>query len=149
MAGTKAYSGSDVSVYVNGILIRGGLADGEFLRIEQDTDDFTDVVGTDGEVTRSKSNDRRATATLILMQSSDDNDLLSQLSNLDRNSPGGAGVGSFQVRDQSGRARYNAAACWISKPPSVSFGREAAPREWTIRIAKLERVDGGNISIGV
>lgn len=146
---TKTYNGAEVSVYIAGILIRGGLADGEFLRIEQEADDWLDVVGTDGEVTRSKSNDRRATATLILMQSSDGNDLLSQLSNLDQTTPGGAGVGSFQVRDQNGRARYNAAACWISKAPNVSFGREVGSREWTIRIAKLERVDGGNIAIGV
>jgi hypothetical protein len=149
MAGTKSYSASEVTIYLSGVLVRGGFADGEFLRIEQEADDWTDVIGTDGEVTRSKTNDRRATATILLMQSSDDNDLLSQLSNLDRNTPGGAGVGSFLVRDQNGRAKYNAAACWISKPPDVSFGREAAAREWTIRIARLERFDGGNIAIGV
>jgi hypothetical protein len=144
----KVYDADKVSVTVAGLIIMTGYADGEFVRIEQEADDFSDVAGTDGEVTRSKTNDRRATATIILMQSSDGNDLLSQLSNRDRNGPNGAGVGPFLVRDQNGRSVYRAASCWIRRAPNVSFGREAGSREWTIRLAKLERVDGGNTTIG-
>lgn len=142
--GLKIYDANEVTVIVAGIPIDSGFGDGEFLRIEQDSDDFTDVVGTDGEVTRSKTNDRRATVTLILMQSSSGNAVLSALNLLDKKAGGGAGVGPFLVRDKQGTSLYSASKSWIAKPPDVSFGREAGPREWKIRLADLERLDGGN-----
>lgn len=140
----KIYDANEVSIVIAGIPIDSGFADGEFIRIEQDSDDFTDVVGTDGEVTRSKTNDRRATVTLLLMQSSGGNAVLSALNLLDKKAGGGAGVGPFMVRDKQGTSLYSASKCWIAKPPNVSFGKEAGPREWKIRVAAIERLDGGN-----
>lgn len=140
----KVYDASEVSVSIAGIPIDSGYDDGEFLRIEQESDDFVDKAGTDGEVTRSKTNDRRATITILLMQSSLGNALLSALNNIDRLAGNGAGVGPFLCRDRQGTALYAAAESWISKPPNVSFDREPTAREWTIRVAVLERFDGGN-----
>lgn len=144
MGALKVYDADQVSISIAGIPILSGFADGEFLKIEQEADDFTDKVGTDGEVTRSKTNDRRATVTILLMQSSAGNAALSALSNVDRLAPNGAGVGSLLVRDRLGTAVYSAAQAWISKPPDVSFDREATSREWTLRVADLTRNDGGN-----
>ena len=143
-AGLKIYDANEVTIFIAGIPIDSGFGDGEFLRIEQDSDDFTDVVGTDGEVTRSKTNDRRATITLILMQSSSGNAVLSALNLLDKKVGNGAGVGPFLVRDKQGTSLYSASKCWIAKPPNAAFGREAGPREWKVRVADLERLDGGN-----
>jgi hypothetical protein len=140
---TKYYDADQVTVSIAGIPL-SGYAEGEFLRIEQETDDFDDVAGTDGEVTRSKTNDARANVTVLLMQSSDSNDLLSALSNTDRRAPNGAGVGAFLVRDRNGRALYTAPACWVKRPPNATFDRTATAREWLIRVANLERFDGGN-----
>lgn len=139
----RVYDPDQVTVSFAGILVQG-YADGEFVRIEQESDDFSDVVGTDGEVSRSKTNDRRATVTFVLMQTSESNDLLSAVSNLDRSLPNGLGVGALYIRDRQGSALYRAASAWISKPPNVSFDRTATSREWTIRCEKLERLDGGN-----
>jgi len=138
----KVYDADQVSVAFAGILLSSGYGDGEFVRIVQEADDFTDRVGTDGQVTRSKTNDRRAVVTVILAQTSDGNAALSALSNLDRNAPGGAGVGSLLIRDRQGTAIYQAEQCWIAKPPDVAFGRESADREWTLRCADLVRFDG-------
>lgn len=140
----KIYDANEVTISIAGIPIESGFDDGEFLRIEQEADDFVDKVGTDGEVTRSKSNDRRATVTILLMQSSASNALLSGLSNVDRLAGNGAGVGPFLCRDRQGTALFAGAECWISKPPNVAFGREASAREWTLRVASLERFDGSN-----
>lgn len=140
----KVYDANEVTVNIAGLPIESGYDDGEFVRIEQEADDFIDKVGTDGEVTRSKSNDRRATISIILMQSSDGNALLSGLNNIDRLAGNGAGVGPLLVRDRQGTALYSAAECWISKPPDVAFDREPTAREWTLRCATLERFDGGN-----
>ena len=139
----KFYDADLVTVAIAGIPV-SGYADGEFLSITQETDAFSDVVGTDGEVTRSKTKDTRATVSLKLMQTSDSNDLLSALYNTDMSAPNGAGVGAFLVRDRSGRSLYTGDACWIQKAPDVSFDREATSREWTIRVANLLRFDGGN-----
>ena len=142
--GLKVYDADQVSISLAGIPIDSGFADGEFLRIEQEGDDFTDVVGTDGEVSRSKTKDRRATITILLMQTSDANVLLSGLNNLDRLAPNGAGVGTLLVRDRQGTSLYRSDECWIQKPPDVSFDRESTTREWTLRCADLQRLDGGN-----
>lgn len=141
---TKVYDADQVTVLVAGVPITSGYADGEFCTVEQETEDFMDVVGTDGEVTRSKTNDRRATITIKLMQSSDGNALLSALNNLDKFGTGGAGIGPLLIKDRQGTSVYSSAKCWISKPPSVTFDRDAKERTWTIRCSNLIRFDGGN-----
>ncbi len=140
----KIYDANQVTVTFAALLIDSGYADGDFVKIEQDSDDFTDVVGTDGEVTRSKTNDRRITVTLSLMQTSSGNSALTAINQLDRSKPNGAGIAPLMIRDKSGTALYVASKAWISKPPDVSFGKEAGPREWKLRAVLDERVDGGS-----
>lgn len=139
----KVYDPTEVSVIFAGIPL-SGFADGEFVRIEQESDNFADVVGTDGEVSRSRTSDLRATVTILLMQTSESNTLLSAIANADLDESGGAGVGALYIRDRQGEALFRADECWIQKPPDVSFDRSATAREWTLRCAKLVRVDGGN-----
>lgn len=139
----KDYSPDEVDVLVAGIPI-SGYAEGEFVSISFTTDLFTTKVGSDGEVMRARSMDRRATCTIKLMQGSDSNDLLSALYQLDQRARNGAGVGAFLVKDNQGRSLYAAPECWIRKHPDVSFSNEPTPREWTIEIAELEPFTGGN-----
>lgn len=140
----KIFDADQVTVVAVGLPITGGYADGEFVAIEQDSDDFTQVVGTDGQVTRSKTNNRVAKVTISLMQSSDCNASLSAINNLDRNNPNGAGVGPLLIRDRQGTSLYTASKSWVSKPPDVTYDREAGPRKWEITCADLVRFDGGN-----
>ncbi len=140
---TKIFDAKEVTLIVCGIPLDSGFADGEFLKIEQNSEDFTMVVGTDGEVTRSKTNDRTAKVTVRLMQTSDGNAALSALNVKDLAQNNGAGIGAFLVKDRtSGTIKYTASSCWISKPPSVSFDKVATVREWEITVADLSRVDG-------
>jgi hypothetical protein len=126
-----------------GAIIVDGFQDGEGVSIETG-ETFTDKVGIDGKVTRSKKFDRTATVTIKLMQSSASNDLLSELHILDRDAPNGAGVVPLVIRDSSGRSVYKADQAWVAQAPAVSFDQEAGAREWVIRCAKLVRIDGGN-----
>ena len=142
MGTAKTYNADQVTVAYGPVLLGSGQGDGEFLRIEQEADDFDDVVGSGGEVARSKTNDRRATATLILLQTANENDLLSAISNVQRET--GLGSEPFLVRDTNGRALYKAEQAWIRRGPDATFDRTATSREWAIRIADLVRVDGGN-----
>lgn len=141
---TKVYDSNQVSLSFMGVPIDSGYADGEFLTLEQAEADFDSVVGTDGEVTRSKTNNHSATITLKLMQSSDGNLALSVINTLDKSVPNGAGIGAMLIRDRQGTSVYSAAHCWISKPPDVSFDKTAKDRSWTLMCSDLVRVDGGN-----
>ena len=146
-AGTlRLYDPDGVLITIAGIPV-SGWADGEFCRVERDSDAFGDVVGTDGEVTRSKTNDFRATVTLRLMQSSPSNALLSALHTSDRNTPGGVGVGAFLLHDSSGGVsgtKLVGEKCWIAKAPDSSWDRTPKEREWKIRVARLDGLDGGS-----
>lgn len=139
----KIYDPNEVSASFAGIPIQGWGED-TMIEITMESDGFSDVVGVDGEVSRSKSSDRRATVKFTLMQTSDTNDLLDGIANLDANTPGGAGVGALSIRDGSGRAVYEGPQSWISRAPDVTFGSTAGDRVWTIRAARLVREDKGN-----
>lgn len=141
----KVYNSDEVSIIVGPVIITSGFADGEFLTIEGEADDTEDVAGTDGEVAVSRTNDRRATAMIKLMQTADANDGLSVLSNLARSAPAMVGgIVPFLVSDQNGRSLWTGENCWVQRPPDISLDRTAQSREWTIRIANLVRFDGGN-----
>ncbi len=140
---TKFYDPDQLSLVFANIPI-SGFADGEFVRITPESDGFGSVVGTDGEVSRSKTGDKRAEVVFVLMQTSDTNDRLSALHQLDLATPGGAGVGALMIRDRQGRAQYSSEQAWIQRAPDVSFDREATSREWVLMCGDLKRVDGGN-----
>lgn len=144
MASFDIFDATEVTINVGGFPIESGFADGEFLRVEQAEDGFLTVVGTDGSVTRSKSNNRMATVTIILMSSSDGNAILSTLHNTDLKASNGAGVVPILIRDRQGTTLMAGAKAWVIKAPDASFDRTATPREWTIGVADFERFDGGN-----
>jgi len=141
----KRYDAAQMTLVFMGILIDSGFADGEFLTIEQSAPDYEVVVGTDGEVGRSRTNNRHATIKVKLMHTSDGNTFLSVLSNAGLLAKNGADIGPMLVRDRvSGICVYTASKCWISKPPDVSYENKVAMREWTLEVDSLVRVDAGS-----
>lgn len=141
---TRVYDANRVQVSFAGVPVQG-YADGDFLAITKESDAFTSVVGTDGEVSRSKTLDRRATIEITLMQTSKTNDLLAAIHKADIEAPGGAGVGAFLVVDLSGTSLYAAGNCWIKRSPDPVFGREAQERVWTLECDVLQDFTGGNL----
>ena len=140
---TKFYDPDQVAITFAGILI-GGYADDEFITIEQMSPTFASVVGTDGAVSRSKSNDRRLKVVIKLMQTSSTNLALSAIHNLDRDSPNGAGVAPFQMVDMQGNTLISGSQAWITKMPEDSMARTAKSREWEIEVSNGLWVEGGN-----
>lgn len=121
-----------------------GYADGEFIKIERDSDSFTDVAGTGGGVARAKQHDKRATCTLTLLQTSPMNAVLSTLAKLDDETDGGAGVGPFLLKDRGGLSVFAGSSCWVARMPDVTLEKNVTARQWKIRVAKLEQFEGGN-----
>lgn len=141
----KRYDAAQVTLILADVPIDSGLNEGEFLTIEQSAPDYEVVVGTDGEVGRSRTNNRHAVIKVKLMQTSDGNTLLSAVSNTGLLAKNGADVGALMVRDRvSGLAVFTAAECWIAKPPDVAFDNKITPREWMLECASLIRFDGGS-----
>ena len=139
----RVYDAKACSVSFANIPITGW-ADGDFVVIDNESDAYGDAIGTDGEVTRFRTNDDRANVTIRLMQSSAVNDQLSALHTLDKLSSNGAGLGVFYFKDTNGTSIYSGENAWIQKAPPATFSREVKEREWKIRVAKLVRVDGSN-----
>lgn len=140
----RTYDPAAVSVIFAGIPI-SGYADGTFVSVEQSEDSFALTVGTDGDACRSKTNNRSARVTLTLLQSSQVNDLLSAVHNLDRLSPNGDGIAPFLMKDNTGTTICAAEKAYIVKPATVSYGREVESREWVIETDAMVFHVGGNL----
>jgi len=140
----KVYDPDQVKAIICGIPITGGWAEDSMIEIQQKADNFVTVAGVGGDVTRSKVLDKRATIKIKLLQSSDENALLSALANLDANASNGAGVGPSGISDKGGTALFAGAKSWIARPPDVEFAATAKERVWLIEVAEIERFDGGN-----
>lgn len=119
-----------------------GYADGTFLEITADNQQFTKVTGADGYTTRVKSNNYGGVLTLTLAQSSPSNDYLSGLLNLDRTVNGG--VVPILIKDLSGTTVIFSATGWIQQFPDISFGNEMNTRAWTFDLADVDILVGGN-----
>lgn len=144
----KTYDAKLVTVSIAGRPIESGWADGDFVKIAFKSDDWSSKSGTDGEVGRSKNNDKRCDASVMLMQTSDGNTILSQIRAADLAAPNGAGIGEFVMRDQLGSTIVRG-PCWIVKPPEVVRGREAGTTEWKLEVVATEFNVGGTIAAGV
>jgi|ERR1022692_2444868 hypothetical protein len=123
---------------------QSGYADGEFLTVKQGTDSFIDVVGTDGSVARSKTNNRMVDVSLMLLSTNSYNAYMSGLLLADVNTPNGAGIGSFVVEDLAGTTLVLCTRSWIVGPADISLDRGAKTRTWKIRGVWDVMLVGGN-----
>ncbi len=130
-----------VIVTIGGVAM-SGYADGTFLEITADQQQFTKVTGADGYTTRVKSNDYGALMTLTLSQSSPSNDALSGFLALDRAT--NAGVVPILIKDLSGTTIMFAGTGWIRQFPDVTFANEISNRAWQIDLAEADIFIGGN-----
>ncbi len=147
MGATYNYNSRQITLKIGSHLIEGGFDDGEFLRIEQEADDISKVVGTSGDVAISVINDDSAIATIKLLAGADSNDVLSALRTAGRATPSGIAAVPFFVADRLGRGIWEAPVAVLLKPPVVAFDRKMGAREWAFFIAHLRRTDGGNVRL--
>lgn len=140
----KTYDPKKYVIVFAGIPLNKGVADGTFLTISSVGPGFTSKAGVDGEVTRSRMHDRRATARLVLMQTSEVNDDLSDLYQADRDATNGAGVATFSVQDLAGTTVLESARAYIADDPDLTLEAEASTREWLFELADLRGTHGSN-----
>lgn len=141
MAKLTTYSADEVQVLAGNERLTG-LAEGSFVTATRDEDTFTKQVGADGEVTRSRTNNKAGSIEITVQQGSNANDILSALHNTDEDT--GAGIFSVAVVDSFGRTAIAGAQAWVRKPADTEFARDAGERTWTIDCAELTMLIGGN-----
>ncbi len=139
----RAYDPKEISVIVGGHAV-GGFAEGEFVRIEPNADEFADVAGSQGSVSRARTSDRRATMTIILQQTSPSDDVFTAFPELDRTTPNGGGIVSVMLRDGQGTTLVRAVEAWVMRRPDLTFSNEITNREWAFRLAEAFYFTGGN-----
>lgn len=137
----KTYDPSQLQIIVGGFQI-SGFADGSFVTVARNADAFALYMGTDGEGTRAKSNNKSGRITFTLAQSSDSNAILSGIAAADELA--NSGVIPVLVKDGSGISLYAAETAWIVKYPDSEFGREVGTREWILETDSLAVFVGGN-----
>lgn len=120
-----------------------GFGEGASIEISADSDLFSDVVGIDGKVTRTRSHDRRATLTLTLMASSDSNEVLSDIFKADRDGVNGEGVFPVSLVNREGGDLFVADEAYIARAPDLSLDATVGERVWTIRLSNLDQCHAG------
>lgn len=136
----NAWNPADVSVVVAGNIM-GGWGDDTFVTVERSEDAFSLKVGIDGIGARAKNNNRSGTVSLTLMNTSKSNDVLSALAAADELS--GQAAFPIMVRDANGTMLATALTAWITKIPTVEFGKEVGNRTWQFTTDSLIIFAGG------
>lgn len=135
----KTYDIKNVTCIFGGVIMRG-FADGSAITVEPDENVFNVVVGSDGETTRSRTNNDNYKATIKLMQTSGaHSDLQAQTL---RNSALTGTTFPFTLVDGHTGEQISCAQAFVEKLPTTEFGRDASEREWVICLpaAKFENV---------
>lgn len=141
----KDYDPKKVLVAFAGVPLNG-FAENTKVRVEYNEDAWTETVGTDGEVTRARSNDETGKITIVLAASSDSNDFLTSMHVADKIA--GAGVKPLLIKDNLGRTLVVAANAYIKKMPDLEYGSDVGEREWVFFTPNLKYFAGGNANSG-
>ena len=135
----ETYSASDVKLSIGGYIITGW----DNLSINRRVKAFTPVYGIRGKNTRTKIADSSATLTISLLQTSQGNDILSQIHDLDIKQSTGRIV--FMLRDNSGRSVFSSSEVYITGFPVASFSGQFEYRNWELFCQTTDTYNvGGN-----
>jgi hypothetical protein len=128
-------------VFTFGGLAASGFLEGTFVECERYADAMSMNIGSDGEGTRVKSQNRSGYFKLSLKQDSPFNDYLTSLANQDENTSDA--VKAAGLTDKNGTTIGKASKCWIKKKSKVVFSNGVEGREWTFDTHNLTLDVGG------
>lgn len=126
----KTYDPEDITMIVNGVILTG-FADGTFVAVEQDEEDYTPHVGAKGEVSRAVNANKMGKITTTLKHVSPSNTYLNELSK-------GRDMFPVSVVNQNLGTTEGGNDCWIEKRANSEYGKEISEREWVFIVPVLE-----------
>jgi hypothetical protein len=130
---------------IGGDVIEAGFVDGEFISINESGDRVASVTGLGGQTVITRLDDQSGEIEITMLQTSDGNDILDEMAQLNRRGPGLPGVRTCFIRDRNGRALFECPHVWVKTLPKVTYARSAAgERKWTLGFASNQenRVQG-------
>lgn len=144
MSGTtiRTYSPDRVVVLVGGTPMTA-YGEDTFVEISPSADLSTVQVGADGEIARSISTNKLCTITLTLQQVSPSNNVLSGLMEVDALT--GGVLFPITLQDLRGTTIFVSSQAWISKRPTITFGREVSDRVWEFQAVPSVWLAGGSL----
>jgi hypothetical protein len=147
-ASVKVWNVNDIALVAFGIPItkgpgKTGMAEGAFLEIEQDGDDFAVKKGIDGSAVIFAKNEPLTMVHVHVMSTSEANGVLSTMRQTAVSSGGTDGIGTLLAKDTQGASVFEAMACIVAGPPKLAINGEPGENVWPIICLGTTRVDGG------
>lgn len=141
------YSPEDLNIVISGNGFShtiNGYADGTFVNITRLILGSEPYSGSDLTHARVVRANKGASLTLSLSQTSESNDILSQLLENDSITRDDTWIFSVLIKDNTGRSMYFSRQCYIGGHPDSTFSTAIENRDWMIHCVKLEQNLGGN-----
>ena len=136
------YSPEDVTILVGGFAPITGLVSGTFLSINKNLQPFVTQRTTDGQVARLKNNDQTYSITLTLQSTSESNDLLTKMWQIDELLL--KGKFPLLIKDNLGSSLFFSATTWVESVPALEFSDSISNRSWILRSSQAAINFGGN-----
>ena len=136
------YSPADIIVVIGGVLTVSGFMEGTFLEVNKDLKPYQCRRTPDGTTARLYIKDRTYTLKFTLAQTSDSNDVLTRIQQLDEITQ--LGYFPLLIKDSKGSTLLFSPTAWIEEIPNQTFGTNIEPRTWGIRAVNCVSHIGGN-----
>lgn len=137
----KTLDPKQYNLIIDGAII-SGFSDGTFITVARDEDSSFYSPSSTGGGTRVKNANKAGKVTFVLQQSSESNQILSDLINRDEN--GENVIVSVLMRDASGADKHKSEQCYVVKPADGTYGKETENRTWILQCEELLMNLGGN-----
>jgi hypothetical protein len=125
------------------INLNEGIAEGTFISISREKRSYTKKMGSDGEGTRVRSNDRSGTVTVTIRGGSATNDKLSTVLDIAENT-GLGNLGPLAVDDFTGTSLATSPQAYIEGWPDKEYADDESDNDWTFICHNLVLFHGGN-----
>lgn len=141
----QTFCAAEWTVNLGGIEIdQGALGPDDFLKLTQTDKAFKLRSGIGGGKTRSQTKKPSYTLVIKVRQTDPVNSSLSFLHNLDKKTPGGAGIVPLYVKDRLGNCAVVETEAFIDGDPEVTVGAEEGDLEWTVILPSPDVFVGGH-----
>lgn len=137
-----SYCPDEVNILLAGMIKVEGLFDGAFIDITKEVQPFQSMISADGQVSRLYSLSAVYNVSITLMSTSESNDALTKLWQLDEITQ----MGKFPllIKDNSGSDLFFSATTWVEGLPSVVKSGEVEGRTWQLKSVEAVINIGGN-----
>lgn len=143
----RTYSPEDILLSINDYLVTD-FDSGSFIKVNQNSFNYRQVRGIRGKHTRVHTRDRSGVVSFRLMQTSEQNKILSELANQDDVDQTGRLL--VVLRDVGGSTGIQLANAYLEGNPNISYeARSTSSLEWRIYYEFVTRYDVGGDQRGV